>query len=209
MMKTAPGDEIREATPISTGWIVLVILQGIIVMLFAALTSAYVERVVRTGFSLPFVPALAVSTVVLAVSAMAAGEARKAASRGEWWPARRWLGVTAALGLLFAASQYVAWLQLSGQGIYLQTNPHSSFFYLLTALHVLHLAGGIAWLLVARARLRNRRPWLRVLRGTGNGGAGRAAPVAAGGPEDVSLSTTFWHFLGGLWAFLLALLYIV
>ena len=53
-----------------------------------------------------------------------------------------WLYATLALGLLFVAGQYEAWLQLRARGFYLPTNPSSSFFYVLTAVHVLHVLGG-------------------------------------------------------------------
>src|SRR5437879_9488080 len=45
--------------------------------------------------------------------------------------------------LLFVVGQYVAWRQLSAQGLYLATNPSSSFFYVLTATHALHVLGGL------------------------------------------------------------------
>ena len=47
----------------------------------------------------------------------------------------RWLYIALFLGLLFVAGQYVAWAQLRSQGLYLATNPNSSFFYVLTAVH--------------------------------------------------------------------------
>ena len=55
----------------------------------------------------------------------------------------RWLYMTLSLGLLFVAGQYIAWRQLSAQGLFLATNPSSSFFYVLTAAHALHILGGL------------------------------------------------------------------
>ena len=47
------------------------------------------------------------------------------------------------LGLGFLVSQLIAWRQLAAQGIYLASNPHSSFFYLLTGAHAVHSLGGL------------------------------------------------------------------
>src|SRR5260370_25132260 len=55
-----------------------------------------------------------------------------------------WLYATLLLGGVFVAGQYAAWLQLRSEGLYLATNPNSSFFYLLTAIHALHVLGGLA-----------------------------------------------------------------
>ena len=57
-----------------------------------------------------------------------------------------WLYVTAALGLIFILGQLLAWRNLAAQGLYLSTNPSSSFFYVFTALHGVHLLGGIGGL---------------------------------------------------------------
>ena len=53
-----------------------------------------------------------------------------------------WLLFTLVLGIAFCVGQYMAWQQLRAQGLYLATNPNSSFFYVLTFMHVLHLLAG-------------------------------------------------------------------
>src|SRR5260370_3784996 len=73
--------------------------------------------------------------------------------------AKLWLYITLFLGMLFVAGQYVAWLQLRSQGLYLATNPNSSFFYVLTAVHALHVSGGLGGL--ARVILRLNKSVLR------------------------------------------------
>jgi hypothetical protein len=77
----------------------------------------------------------------------------------------------------------------SEQGIFLATNPHSSFFYLLTGLHGVHLLGGLVWfgVLFARARGLGLTP----------------------GTDSLSLFATYWHFLAGLWLYLLLLLFVL
>jgi cytochrome c oxidase subunit 3 len=99
-----------------------------------------------------------------------------------------WLTVTLVLGIVFLAGQLMAWRQLSEQGIYLSSNPHSSFFYLLTGLHGLHLLGGVlalSWLAV--------RTW-------------RSFGVPAA--RFVEVTALYWHFMGVLWVYLLMLLFV-
>ena len=98
---------------------------------------------------------------------------------------QRWLYLTLGLGLLFVASQYMAWLQLRSQGLYLATNPNSSFFYVFTAVHALHVLGGLAGL-------------LRVMRKLGQSTLRRSTLNAA---------SYYWHFMGALWVYLFLLLW--
>ena len=79
----------------------------------------------------------------------------------------------------------MAWQQLRGQGLYLATNPNSSFFYVLTFVHVLHLLAGIGVLVYLTGRL-----------------------VASRGALRRSLfenAAIYWHFLGVLWVYLFVL----
>jgi len=78
----------------------------------------------------------------------------------------------------------VAWRQLSAQGVYLATNPSSSFFYVLTAAHALHVLGGLGGLVYVIARL--RRSILR--------------------RSTLDAASRYWHFMDLLWLYLLLLL---
>jgi cytochrome c oxidase subunit 3 len=93
---------------------------------------------------------------------------------------RGWLHLATILGLAFLAGQLLAWKELAAQGVYVSTNPNASFFYVLTGAHGAHLVGGVAALLYASTS-RARDNALRV-------------------------ATTYWHFMGGLWIYLLLLL---
>ena len=97
----------------------------------------------------------------------------------------RWLYITLILGLVFLAGQYVAWRQLYAQGLYLATFPSSSFFYVFTAAHALHLFGG----LVGMARV-IRKLKLHVLR-----------------RSTLDATVRYWHFMDVLWIYLLILLW--
>ena len=123
-----------------------------ITMTFAAFTSA---MVVRQGssmdwrhFVLPSV--LYFNTVVLLASSVTLELARKRVRMFMQGLHQRreasllWLYITLGLGLLFVGGQYAAWLKLKSEGLYLATNPSSSFFYLFTAIHALHVLGGLA-----------------------------------------------------------------
>ena len=97
-----------------------------------------------------------------------------------------WLIATLALGLLFIAGQYEAWLQLAAQGLFLATNPNSSFFYVFTGMHILHMLGGIAALVYLVGQLVGSHTAFR-----------RAA---------FHNTAIYWHFMGGLWLYLLVVI---
>ncbi len=162
---------------------------GGILMFFAALTSAMIVRQGLSGDWLPFSlpPVLYVSTAVLVLSSFTIERARKELLQSNPDALRRWVNVSACLGLAFLACQLLGWQALSGRGIYLASNPASSFYYLLTAGHGAHLLGGIAALGYIWARVRGSRPW----------------PTRVAAVEATAL---YWHFLDVLWIYILGLL---
>jgi cytochrome c oxidase subunit 3 len=165
-------------------WIFL----GTVTMLFAAFASAYLVRSAGSDWRavpMPFI--LWVNTAVLAWSSISLEVSRSALKGGSLKAARNWFLVTTGLGLLFLAGQLVAWQDLMVQGFYVPTNPHSSFFYILTGLHGLHLISGVVLLLYV-----SRRLW---------------TPAKANSRRDLTgLCATYWHFLGLLWIFIFILL---
>ena len=190
-----PGERSSAA---STGvWIAVATIS----MSFAAYTSALVVRQGASGdwlhFHLPSI--LYANTLLILASSATLEAARRNHRRGGGdaaggvlalpGPVSRtatWIDVTLALGILFLAGQLVAWRQLAGEGLFLATNPSSAFFYILTALHGLHLLGGFAGLLYVRRRLRR-------------------GPALAAGPA-LGAATLYWHFMAVLWLYLLVLL---
>jgi len=106
----------------------------------------------------------------------------------------RWWAVTTALGVAFLGGQLLAWWQLQARGVYLGSNPSSSFFYVLTAAHGLHLVGGLAALGYVLARPLN------------SGARGGARGDAASRRTAADVSAIYWHFLGLLWLSLFLLL---
>jgi len=181
--------------PASTGiWVGL----SAITMTFAALTSALI---VRAGsgtdwhhIALP--PVLYLNTLVIVASSVTLEIARRRTAAFMSGPQDKgkhpdqanpaqWLYITLFLGLLFVAGQTYAWLQLKAQGFGLATNISYSFFYVLTVAHALHLFGGLGGLVRVIAKLNKS-----VLR-----------------RSTLDATSRYWHFMGGLWLYLLLLLW--
>src|SRR5713226_4417869 len=130
-----------------------------IVMLFTALTSAYIVRSASGNdwrpIAMPRV--LWLSTTIILVSSVTMEISRRSLKSLNDAGYGRWLIVTVVLGLGFLGSQLMAWRQLARQGVYIASNPHSSFFYLFTAAHGVHLLGGILALTYLLMRTRKKR----------------------------------------------------
>lgn len=172
------GSAVPQRVYVTGVWLAL----ASILMFFTALTSAYL---VRQGISTDWVPIelptiLWGNTVVLLASSATIERARRLLARGRPEGFRRWWGLTTALGLLFLAGQFVAWTELRAAGVYLGTNPSSSFFYVLTGAHGLHLVGGVAALLYLARRDEGREH-------------------RAGLQTATAAASVYWHFLGGVW----------
>lgn len=166
-----------------------------VAMMFTALTSAYIVRASTSNDWRPLaMPRLLwLSTTLIVLSSLTLEVARRTLKRGNASAYQRWLLLTVLLGLGFLATQLLAWRQLAAQGIFMASNPHSSFFYVLTGAHGIHLLGGVLGLdfLLLRS-------WRKSFdeRGT----AKRQAAVDA-----VAL---YWHFMLGLWIYLFLLLFL-
>jgi cytochrome c oxidase subunit 3 len=163
-----------------------------ITMSFMAFTSALFVREGSTDWGhLALPPILYVNTLVLLASSVTFEFSRKhmelvsGARLHSGGLGALWLMVTLALGVLFCGGQYFAWQDLRAQGIYLATNPNSSFFYVLTFIHVLHVSAGICAFLYMLSRML-----------LGNGTVRRSFF------ENTAI---YWHFMGVLWVYLLLL----
>ena len=161
-----------------------------IVMFFMAMASAFIFlRATSTRWVPLHLPSIIwFNTLVLLLSSGAMELARCRLALADVRQFRRLWSGAAALGILFLLGQLAAWRQLVLAGFYVATNQASSFFYVFTGLHGLHLLGGICALLYVSFR---RFEKARVSRSV-------AAEVAS----------YYWHFMDGLWLFLLALLYL-
>jgi cytochrome c oxidase subunit 3 len=184
-----------------------------IAMIFVSFTSAYVVRqglptidphtgtLVHDWLPVRLPPLLLVNTLILLVSGITMELARRqtareaggtiAASEAPDLPTSRsqisWLALTIALGLAFLIGQVVAWRELAATGFYLATSPSSSFVYLLTGMHAIHLFGAVLVLLFAGVAAMQRRPVTT---------------------QVVILDVTgwYWHFMAVLWVFVFCLM---
>jgi cytochrome c oxidase subunit III len=169
----------------------LYVLLAASTMLFAAFTSA---MVVRRGLSDDWASMakpsiLWLNTAILLASSAALEVARRAIKSGARARFNTWWTAGSALGVLFLGGQTLAWLQLKAAGVFVSTNPSSSFFYVLTVAHAFHLLGGLSALLYVDVQA------LRLTLGP----AKRTA---------IDISAVFWHFRDGLWVYLMVLFYV-
>jgi len=168
-----------------------------ITMSFAAFTSAlFVREGTADWGHLILPPILYLNTLLLLASSGTLELARhwllcrdrllrRSADDDSTRKASGWVLLTLLLGLAFCVGQYRAWLELRAQGIYLASNPNSSFFYLLTFLHALHVCAGVAVLVYLAGRLLASHTTFRM-------GLFRNAAI-------------YWHFMAVLWLYLFLL----
>ena len=160
-----------------------------IAMLFVAFTMTYLgHRQEGDWQAVPLPGILWLDTAILLASSAAVEWARWRLRSGDVRGLRWGLTAAGALGVAFLAGQLLAWRQLADEGVYLASHPHSSFFYLLTGTHGVHLLGGLIAL-------------------------GAILPAAWRGVYSptrstaVTLVATYWHFLTGLWMYVFAILF--
>ncbi len=183
-------------------------------MVFISLTSAYVVRQGLPTFDgasnsyvrdwgrvqLPWL-LLAINTALLLISSLTMEFARRDIKRrAALAPLQSmpgislgkeknfpWLDITVLLGFGFLMGQWMAWGELRARGFFVDTNPNSSFVYLLTAAHALHLAGGLVALLWAAMTSLLRRP-------------------IEGRRIVVYVAAWYWHIMAVLWIYVFGLL---
>lgn len=166
----------------------LLAFMGTVTMLFLGFTSALMLRRASPDWQPLQAPSLLWgSSAALIASSLALQTARRRLAGFDLVGCERWTWLTGGLGVLFVTAQLGAWSQLAAQGVFLSSNPSSSFFYVLTGLHIVHLLGGFGWYGVVLSRLRRM--------------------AFAPGEDGLGLFATYWHFLGALWLYLLVLMF--
>jgi len=183
-----------------------------IAMIFISFTSAYIVRqglptldprtntLLHDWFPVPLPRLLLLNTVVLLISSVTMELARRQAARkalaqfssvsGISVDAKEemsWLALTVVLGLSFLTGQWMAWRELAANGFFVGSSPSSSFVYLLTGMHGVHLFGGVVALLSAGVASMLRRP-------------------ADSQSILVDVTGWYWHFMALLWFYILCLL---
>lgn len=191
---TGAADSLQARPPAS---IALWIFLGVVTSLFGLFIAAYYIRmghghgatqVINDWRAVAEPPILWLNTVMLIVSSVVMQAARQAVARQQATHARRYLIAGGLLTIAFLAGQLTAWQQLSAAGYLLGSNPAAAFFYVLTAVHGLHLLGGLF-------------VWGRTV-----------ARMWTAGVElidvrlSVELCSVYWHYLLLVWMVLFALL---
>lgn len=145
-------------------------------MMFIGLSSAYVvsEGLGPLWKQVHMRPLIVINTAVLFFSGYTMDQSRRRLSI-------QWLISTICLGLLFLAGQIAVFGQLANEGFYLNSGRQSSFYYVLTGLHGLHILGGLAGLTWAALRLR---------------------------ATTLEVISIYWHFMGALWLYLLMVFFL-
>jgi cytochrome c oxidase subunit 3 len=174
--------------------IVTIFLLIAVVMTFSGLIGAYV--VIATNnvaewkpFHLPLPIWLSTALIIASSITYHCG---KAALDGDLQEkARKWFVATAVLGGMFISSQLLVWLLLVREGVYMSGNPYGGFFYMLTALHAVHVLGGV----VALGSI-----LLRSWQGTMNS---HELTYRRNLARSVGW---YWHFMGILWVSIFMLL---
>lgn len=126
--------------------IIMWFLLLVVTMTFGGLIATYI--VISTNgvaewqpFKLPI--QIWVSTILLLISSVSYQISNQNLKNENQKSSKKWLLATTVLGATFISSQLLAWLELGRRGVYLGSNPYAGFFYILTAIHAVHVLGGI------------------------------------------------------------------
>ena len=176
-------EEIRQKTSMPLMWIAIVSM----VMLFAALTSAIVvSKGSRDWVSIELPGTFLLSTIIIVVSSLTYMWAFSSAKKDDIANLKNGIFLTLLLGISFAVCQFYSWNQLVDQGIFFagnQSTVSGSFLYVVSGVHLAHMVGGLISLIVV---------YIKSIRGKYN----------SNNLLGLQVSSTFWHFLGGLWVYL-------
>ncbi len=181
----APGTEAVDLPAVKVG---LGFFLAVVGALFALFISAYFMRMELPDWRTLAMPRILwLNTGILVLSSVAMHFAVIAARNGRLTSLRQDLLAAGIATLLFLVGQGLAWHDIAALGYYGSSNPASSFFYLITAVHGLHMIGGL--LVLGRAALR-----------------ARAAAVSDRLRMSTELCATYWHFMLLVWFVIIALL---
>ena len=162
-----------------------------VLMLFGAWTSAYLVKRGEPGWSSFELPAqFWVSTGIILLSSVSMVWAQVSARRDNLGHTKMALGITTVLGIGFLAAQWIGWQKMVEMNYYFAgsgSNSSSSFIYVLTGFHGLHIVSGLVFLLI-------------ILYAT------YRFKVHSKNMLKLEMCSTYWHFLGGLWLYLFVFL---
>jgi cytochrome c oxidase subunit 3 len=155
-----------------------------VVMIFAALTSAYIVRQAEGNwldYELPEIFWLTSGIVVL--SSISLQWAYHSAKKDNFLSLRIGMVITLLLGIAFLVGQWYSWVALVDREVFFVGNPAGSFLYVFTGLHAVHLISGVIFLIIVLISTLKLKVHSKSL-------------------DVMEMATTYWHFLGGLWLYL-------
>ena len=155
-----------------------------VVMIFAALTSAYIVRQAEGNwleYELPEIFWYTSGIVIL--SSIALQVAYYSAKKDNFVGLRLGMVLTVLLGIGFLIGQWYSWVALVDREVFFVGNPAGSFLYVFTGLHAVHLISGVIFLIIVLILTFRDKVHSQAL-------------------NTLEMATTYWHFLGGLWLYL-------
>lgn len=157
-------------------------------MVFAALTSAYMVRQAAGNWMVFELPSLfGVTTAIILISSATMHWAYVSARRDNREMTKLAISITTLLGIAFMVGQFLAWGALVRENVYFVGNPSGSFVYVLSGVHILHVVGGVVFLLIVLASAFRDRVHSKRL-------------------TQIEMCATYWHFLDALWLYLFVFL---
>jgi cytochrome c oxidase subunit 3 len=188
------GAPAPDVLPAPTARIGLWLFLGVVTTLFGLFASAYMMRMEYADWRpMPDPGLLWINTLILALGSVGLHTARTAARDGRINALRAGLLSGGGLTIVFLIGQLWAWQQLSAGGYFAASNPANAFYYLLTGVHGLHLAGGLyVW----------GKVMARVMKGLRDRGPDEVAAIRL----SIELCSTYWHYLLLVWLAIFALL---
>jgi cytochrome c oxidase subunit III len=155
-----------------------------VVMIFAALTSAYIVRQAEGNWLEYELPEIFwVTSGIVILSSIALQFAYYAAKKDNFLGLRIGMVLTVLLGIGFLVGQWYSWVALVDREVFFVGNPAGSFLYVFTGLHAVHLISGVIFLIIVLISTFRYKVHSQAL-------------------NTLEMATTYWHFLGGLWLYL-------
>jgi len=164
------------------------LFMGSVTMIFAALTSAYMVRQAAGNWAVFELPSLfGITTAIILTSSLTMHWAYLSAKKDNLELTKVAISITTILGIAFLIGQWMAWSALVRENVYFVGNPSGSFVYVLSGVHMLHIVGGVVFLLIVlvatfRFKVHSRRL------------------------SQIEMCAAYWHFLDALWLYLFVFL---
>ena len=179
-----------ETINLSKGKLGLRFIMIVCTIFFCLFIVTYADRMVYPDWQIMPEPLLLwFNTFILLVSSVAFVSVQIASKNKEFEKVKSRMLIIGVLALIFLLGQLMVWQKLISSGYYLSTNPANAYFYLFTALHGLHLIGGLFYWNIAVKKV-----WI----------PSEVAVVKT--QHTVELCAIYWHFLLAVWVVLFGLM---